>query len=108
MFILLTQILQRNEFKYYLILIAKTKCNILQLKIKYIRRFLLRTTFKHITHLKKESSNTGEYQPDELDDNMIENNHEECSYRKKSQFIILGEKMRCQKVKRIFRYNMPN
>ena len=30
------------------------------------------------------SSNTGEYQPDELDDNLIENNHEECSYPPKN------------------------
>ena len=29
--------------------------------------------------LENKSSKTGEYQPDELDDNLIENNHEECS-----------------------------
>ena len=30
--------------------------------------------------LENKPSKTGEYQPDELDDNLIENNHEECSY----------------------------
>ena len=31
----------------------------------------------------KKSSNICEYQPDVLDDNMIENNHEKCSYPQK-------------------------
>ena len=30
--------------------------------------------------LEKKSSKTFEYQPDGSDDNLIENNHEECSY----------------------------
>ena len=30
--------------------------------------------------LEKKSSKACEYQPDEFDDNLIENNHEECSY----------------------------
>ena len=32
--------------------------------------------------LENKSSKTGEYPPDELDDNWIENNNEKCSYPK--------------------------
>ena len=32
-----------------------------------------------ITHMKKKSKKTTEYQSDELDHNLIENNHEGCS-----------------------------
>ena len=35
--------------------------------------------FYHITTLENKLSKTCEYQPDEVDDNLIENNHEECS-----------------------------
>ena len=38
--------------------------------------------------LENKSSKTCEYQPDELDDNPIENNHEECSYPKKIKLMI--------------------
>ena len=34
--------------------------------------------------LENKPNKTGEYQPDELDDNLIENNHEECSYPPKN------------------------
>ena len=45
---------------------------------------------------------TCEYQPDELDDYLIENNHEEfIPPPKKSKLMISGEKMRCSKVRRI-------
>ena len=33
--------------------------------------------------LQNESNKTCEYQLDDLDDNLIENNHEECSFPKK-------------------------
>ena len=49
--------------------------------------------------LENKPSKTGEYQPDELDDNLIENNPEECSYRQKLKLMILGEIMRCRKVR---------
>ena len=45
--------------------------------------------------LENKSSNTYEYQADELDDNLIENNHEECSYHPKIKLIISGEVMSC-------------
>ena len=51
---------------------------------------------------------TCEYQPDELDDNLIENNHEECSCLTKFQLMISGETIRCHKVRRILRYHVPN
>ena len=37
------------------------------------------TEFLAYYTLKNKSSKTGEYQPDELDGNLIENNHEDCS-----------------------------
>ena len=58
--------------------------------------------------LESKSNNTCDYQPDELDDNLIENNHEECSYQKQIKLMNLGEKMQCRKVRRILRYNAPN
>ena len=58
--------------------------------------------------LENKSSKTCEYQPDELDDQLIENNHEECSYPKKIKLMISGETMRCRKVRRILRYHVPN
>ena len=45
--------------------------------------------------LKNKPSKTVEYQPVELDDNLIENNHEESSYPKKIKLMISGETMRC-------------
>ena len=45
--------------------------------------------------LENKSSNTYEYQADELDDNLIENNREECSYHPKIKLIISGEVMSC-------------
>ena len=54
------------------------------------------------------SNKTSEYLPDELDDNLIENNHEECSYAKKIKLMISGETMRCRKVRRILRYHVSN
>ena len=38
--------------------------------------------------LENKSSKTCEYQPDELDDNPIENNHEVCSYPIKIKLMI--------------------
>ena len=58
--------------------------------------------------LENKSSKTCEYQPDGLDDNLIENNHEECSYPKKNQIDISGKIMRCRKVRKIHRYHVPN
>ena len=51
--------------------------------------------FVSISPLENKSSKTGKYQPDELDYNLIENNHEECSYPKKVKLIISGETTRC-------------
>ena len=51
--------------------------------------------------LGNKSNKTCEYQPEELDDNVIENNHEECSYPPKIKLMILGETMRYRKVRRI-------
>ena len=46
-----------------------------------------------------------EYQPEEIDDNLIENNH---SYPKKIKLTVLGETMRIRIVRRILRYHVPN
>ena len=55
--------------------------------------------------LENRLSKTCEYQPGKLDNNLIENNHEEFSYNKKNKS---GEAMRCRKVRRILRCHMPN
>ena len=49
--------------------------------------------------LENKLNKTCEYQPDELDDNLIENNHEECSYLKNIKLMISGETIRCHKVR---------
>ena len=46
---------------------------------------------------KSKLNNTSEYMPDALDDNLIENNHEECSYFQ----MISGETMWRRKVRQI-------
>ena len=46
------------------------------------------------------SSKTVEYQPDKLDDSLIENNHDEL--------MISRESMQCRKVKQICQYYVPN
>ena len=53
-------------------------------------------------------SKTGEYQPDELDYYLIKNNHEECSYPKKIEFMVSGETMGYRKMRRILQYHLPN
>ena len=58
--------------------------------------------------LKSKSTKIGEYQPDELDDNLIENNNEECCYTQKIKLMISEETMRGRKVRRILRYHVPN
>ena len=45
---------------------------------------------------------------DELDDNLIENNHEECSYTKKPKLMVSKETILCRKVRRILRYHAAN
>ena len=45
---------------------------------------------------------------DELDDNLIENNHEECSYPKKPKLMVSRETMLSRKVRRILRYHAAN
>ena len=58
--------------------------------------------------LENKSSNSCEYQPDELDDSLIEKNHDEPSYPKQIKLMISGETMRCRKVRRILQYRVSN
>ena len=58
--------------------------------------------------LESKSNNTCDYQPDELDDVLIENSHEECSYPKQIKMMNSGEKMGCCKVRRILWYHVSN
>ena len=43
--------------------------------------------------LENKSNKTCEYQPDGLDDHLIENNYEDCSYTQKIKLMISGETM---------------
>ena len=58
--------------------------------------------------LENKSSSSCEYQSNELDDSLIEKNHEETSYSKQIKLMISGERMQCFKVRRILRYHVPN
>ena len=58
--------------------------------------------------LKKNSSKTCKYQPNELNHNLIENKHEDCSYqpsfspskkRENNTLMISGETMRCRQAR---------
>ena len=57
--------------------------------------------------LENKSTKTCEYPP-ELDDNFIENKHEECSYLKKIKLVISISTLRCQIARQILRYHLPN
>ena len=55
------------------------------------------------------SSKTCKYQPDKLDDNLVENNHEECSSPSpKFKSMFTGETMRCRKIRQILQYHLSN
>ena len=47
-----------------------------------------------------------EYRPYQLDDNLIENNNEECSYPKKIK--LMRETIRCCKTRGILAYHVSN
>ena len=54
------------------------------------------------------TNTTCEYQPDNLDDNLIDKNHEDCSYLKKEiKSKTSGETMKCRKVRRALLYYVP-
>ena len=59
------------------------------------------TEFLAYYTLENKSNKTYEYQSDELDDNLVENDNEGCSYSQQIELIISGETMRYCKVKRI-------
>ena len=56
--------------------------------------------------LENKLNKTCEYQPDELHDNLIENNREECCYQPKTELTILGETIQCRKVRRVLGYHV--
>ena len=58
--------------------------------------------------LESKSTRTCKHQPDELDDKLIENSHEECPYPKNIKLMISGETMRWRKIRRTLRYHVPN
>ena len=49
-----------------------------------------------------------EYQPDELQDKLIDNNHEENGYPKQIKLMKSKQVMRCRKVRKVLRYHVPN
>ena len=100
------QLIYFQETKYWL-LYGKAKCNILQWKIQRFKQFCYAENLAYYT-LENKSNKTCEYYPDEFDDNLIENNHEDFSYPSKIKLMITGETMRWCKVKRILWYHAPN
>ena len=101
---MLTKIFQKKDFKYYFLKklskLPDDSSNIF--KKSNIDRYMERPSatfcngkysildnfcyaeFLAYYTFENKPSNTGEYQPEGLDDNSIENNHEECSYPKKN------------------------
>ena len=69
---------------------------------KYFKNFCMQN-FQN-----KNKNKNCEYQPDELDDNLFENNHEECFYPKKIKFIISKETMLCPKIWSILQCPVPS
>ena len=66
---------KKSNINRYMVRPSATSCNSKYVKLDNFchAEFLAHYTFEN------KPSKTGEYQPDELDDNLIENNHEECS-----------------------------
>ena len=58
--------------------------------------------------LENKSSKIYKYQQEEFDANLIKNNDEECSYLKRTELMILEEIMRCEELRWILGYNVPN
>ena len=64
--------------------------------------------FAEFVYKPKEVDWNEDYQLDALPDSLIEGNHNCCNYPKIIKFINSNEKMRCCKVRRVFRYHTPN
>ena len=79
----------------------------MQWKIRYIRRFFYAEFIVYYTFENK-SSKTGEYQADELDDNLIGNKMKSVLNPPKIKLMISGETIRCRKVRRILQYHVPS
>ena len=84
-------IFKKSNIDRYMERLSATFCNG---KYSILDNFCYAEFLAYYT-LESKSSKTGEYQPDELDDNLIENNHEECSYPPKMKLMISGQTMRC-------------
>ena len=97
-------IFKRSNIDRYMERPSATFCNG---KYRILNNFCYAEFLTYYT-LENKSNKTYEYQPDKLGDNLIENNHKECSYPKRIKSMISGETMRCRKVKRIIRYHVPN
>ena len=72
-------IFKRSNIDRYMERPSATFCNG---KCRVLNDFCYTEFLAHYT-LENKSNKTCEYQPDELDDNLIENNHEKCSYPQK-------------------------
>ena len=70
-------------------------------KYRILEDFYDAEFLEHKTLEKKKTSKNGEYQADELDDSLIENNHEENSYPPNIKLMVSGETMCWRKVRRI-------
>ena len=123
--VLLTQIFQKKEFKYYFLkknsdgsphifkksnidrYVERPSPKFCNGKYSALNDFCYAEFLAYYT-LENKSSNFCEYQPDELDDSLIEKNHEESLYPKQMKLMISGRKMRCRKMRRILRFHAPN
>ena len=124
MCILLTPIFQRKEFKHYflkknlanyqtiaqifsrdpILIVIWPSATFRNRKYCVLNDFCYAEFLAYYTLENKLNKTCDELnQPDELDDNLTENNHEECSYLKNIKLMISGETIRCRKVRWILR-----
>ena len=82
-----TNVFKRSNIDRYMERPSATFCNG---KYRVLNDFCHAEFLAYYT-LENKSNMTYEYQPDELDDNLIENNIKECSYLKRIKLTISGE-----------------
>ena len=76
-------------------------------KYSALNDFCYAECFAYYT-LENKSSNSCQHQPEELDETLIEKNHEDPSYPKQIKLMILGERIRCRQIRTILRHYVSN
>ena len=97
-----SNIFRRSNIDRYMETPSATLCNG---KYSVLNDFCYAEFLAYYT-LENKLNKTCEYQPDELHDNLIENNREECCYQPQIELMISGETIQCRKVRRVLGYQV--